>query len=73
MQFLCDVVQHSDGRWTMRHSGKGVGEVAVTAATRADAAERMRRELHYRLELCPCTGETYSDVEIELVERTGTE
>ncbi|HUG92753.1 MAG TPA: hypothetical protein VML55_18070 [Planctomycetaceae bacterium] len=69
MQFLCDVHQHADGRWTMRHTGSSVGQVAVTAATRAEAAERMRKELHYRLELCPCTGETYSDVGIELVER----
>ena len=70
MQFVCDVLQHSDGRWTLRHSGANVGSVAVTGATRAEAAERMRKELHYRLELCPCTGETYSDVVIELIERS---
>jgi hypothetical protein len=69
MRFVCDVLQEPDGRWTMRHSGAGIGQVAVTAATRTEAAERMRKELHYRLELCPCTGETYSDVGIELIER----
>jgi hypothetical protein len=69
MQFVCDVLQQPDGRWTMRHTGTTVGQVAVTAATRDEAAERMRKELQYRLELCPCTGETYSDVAIELVER----
>jgi hypothetical protein len=26
----------------------------------------MRGELRYRLELCPCTGETYQHLEIEL-------
>ena len=55
----------------MRHTGKDLGQVAVTAATRDEAAERMRKELRYRLELCPCTGERYTDIGIELVERPG--
>lgn len=69
MQFVCDVLQQPDGRWTMRHTGKDLGQVAVTAATRDEAAERMRKELQYRLELCPCTGERYTDIDIQLVER----
>ena len=26
----------------------------------------MKGELRYRLEICPCTGELYQDVEIEI-------
>jgi hypothetical protein len=26
----------------------------------------MRGELRYRLEICPCTGELYQDVQIEI-------
>ena len=30
------------------------------------AIEKMRGEIRYHLELCPCTGETYQHVDIEL-------
>jgi hypothetical protein len=52
----------------VRYDGADFGSVQVTAPTREEALEKMRRELHYRLELCPCTGETYKDVQIELRE-----
>jgi hypothetical protein len=42
--------------------------VEVTAPTQEQALEKMRRELRYRMELCPCTGEQFRDVEIELQE-----
>jgi hypothetical protein len=73
MQFVCDVLRQPDGRWTMRYSDPGLGRVAVTAASRAEAAERMQKELRYRLEICPCTGETYSGTAIEVVERPAAE
>jgi hypothetical protein len=40
--------------------------VEVRAGSREEAFEKMRRELRYRLEICPCTGELYQDVEIEI-------
>jgi hypothetical protein len=46
-----------------------VGQVQATAATRDEAIEKMRGELRYRLELCPCSGESYQHVEVEIVER----
>jgi hypothetical protein len=45
--------------------------VQVTAHSRDEALEKMRGELRYRLEICPCTGELYQDVEIELSDPTG--
>jgi hypothetical protein len=68
MRFFCRVRQADSGGWSVRYSGTDLGPVELTAATREQALEKMRRELRYRLELCPCTGERYRDVEIELRE-----
>ncbi len=56
MKFPCTIEQRSDGRWTARHSGATAGSVEVTAATRDEALQKMRNELQYRIELCPCSG-----------------
>jgi hypothetical protein len=56
------------GQWSARYSGPETGAVEVTAPSREQALQKIRSELRYRLELCPCTGEQYKDLEIELVE-----
>jgi hypothetical protein len=66
MRLPCTISVRPDGRWTIRHSSRDLGTVEVTAATRDEAIQKMRGELRYRLELCPCTGEQYRDLEIEL-------
>ena len=71
MTFRCRMAQASGGQWSVKHSSSGTGTVEVTATTRALALEKMRAELRYRLELCPCTGEQYKDIEIDLVEEGG--
>jgi len=68
MKFHCTITRENDNHWRVRHAGGPVGSVEVTAASRERAVEKMRNELRYRLELCPCTGEQYKDLEIELVE-----
>jgi len=68
MKFPCTIRQRADGRWSARHAGGDVGEAEVLAATRSEAIEKMRGELRYRLELCPCSGDSYQHIEIELVE-----
>lgn len=68
MQFTCTISRRVPDEWVVRHVGAGLGSIEVRAATRDQALEKMRRELRYRLEFCPCTGETYRDVPIELVE-----
>jgi hypothetical protein len=60
--------RQSDGRWSVQYSGADLGTVEITAATHDQALEKMRSELRYRLELCPCTGEQYKDLQIELVD-----
>lgn len=65
MRFRCTLTRREDGRWLIRHTGE-VGLVETTADTREAALEKMRGELRYRLELCPCSGESYQHIAIEL-------
>ncbi len=66
MKFRCTVSQHSNGEWSVRYVGSDVGTVQATAGSEEEALEKMRGELRYRLEICPCTGELYQDVQIEI-------
>ena len=65
MRFHCTLKRGEDGRWLVRHAGE-VGVVEATADTREAALEKIRGELRYRLELCPCSGESYQHIEIVL-------
>jgi hypothetical protein len=69
MRFACRVSQPAADLWAVSYEGADLGPVSVTAATRQQALEKMQRELRYRLEMCPCTGEIYKDIEIELREQ----
>ena len=66
MKFPCTIERQSGGEWLVRHAGTDLGTVEVRAASREAALEKMRGELRYRLEICPCTGELYQDVRIEI-------
>lgn len=66
MKFYC-TIQREDGQWVVRHDGPQAGAIQVRAASREAALEKMRGELRYRLELCPCTGESYQYLDLELV------
>jgi hypothetical protein len=68
MRFPCTITQKSHGEWSIRHAGGDLGIVEVTARSRDEALEKMRNELRYRLEMCPCTGERYRNLEIEVVD-----
>lgn len=69
MKFMCTATTTADGRWRLQHTGREVGRVEVTAASRQEAVEKMKGEIRYRLELCPCTGQTYQHIAIELVQQ----
>lgn len=68
MRFPCTILRKSDGQWAMRHESSEIGQVEVTAATREQAADKIRGEIRYRLELCPCSGEAYRHIKIEISE-----
>jgi hypothetical protein len=56
MRFPCTVHRGSDGRWQARHAGSSLGTVEVSAGSREEALTKLRDELQYRIELCPCSG-----------------
>jgi hypothetical protein len=45
-----------------------LGVLETSGETREAAIETMRGELRYRLELCPCSGESYQHIEIDVQE-----
>jgi hypothetical protein len=69
MRFACTIKQWPGGRWLIQHTGSEIGTVDATGDSREAAVEKMRGELRYRLELCPCSGESYQHIQIEVLER----
>ena len=67
MKFVCQISE-KDGIWTAKHASQDVGPIRVTASTRDEALRKMEGEIRYWLEMCPCSGEAYRDLELELVE-----
>jgi len=67
MHVTCTLTRLAGG-WLARHDSREVGEVEVRGATREETIEKMKGEIRYRLELCPCTGETYRHIQIDVVE-----
>ncbi len=65
MKFPC-TLQRLGGTWLARHTGPAIGTVEVTAASRAEVLAKLRRELRYRVELCPCSGVPDDYVELEV-------
>ena len=51
----------------MRHEITEMGQIEFTAPTCEQAVEELRQEICYRLKLCPCSGETYQHIGIEIV------
>jgi hypothetical protein len=66
MRFPCTVRRLTDGRWLVRCVGSALGTVEATADTRDQALVKMRGELRYRVELCPCSGVSDDYVELEI-------
>jgi hypothetical protein len=68
MKFPCTISKTADNTWLARHHGPEAGSVEVRATTRQEVLDKMKNELRYRLELCPCTGETYQHIDIQIIE-----
>jgi hypothetical protein len=67
MRFPCTLTQIGNSSWIARHTSNDLGEVETRAATREEAIAKLEGEIRYRLELCPCTGETYQHIDVEIV------
>lgn len=68
MKFPCTITRRSDGQWSIRHISTDIGTVEVSAVSREEAITKMENELRYRLEICPCTGESYKNLQVEVVD-----
>jgi hypothetical protein len=66
MKFTCTITRLGNGKWLAPHTGSSTGQVEVTAATREEALTKMRDELQYRIEWCPCSGASGDTVELQV-------
>ena len=66
MRLACTVSRLANGNWLVRHAGSSTGRVEVTAPTREEALTKLRDELQYRIELCPCSGVSGPTVELQV-------
>ena len=64
MKFVCRISER-DSVWTAEHTSEGVGPIRVSASTWDEALRKMEGEIRYWLELCPCSGQAYRNLEIE--------
>ena len=68
MKAPCTLSRTRDGAWLVRHSSQSLGTVEVSALTREEALTKMRDELQYRSEWCPCSGVSGDTVEVQVSE-----
>ncbi len=68
MKAPCTLTRLWNGAWLVRHSSPALGDVEVTANARDEALTKMRDELQYRIELCPCSGASGDTVELQVKE-----
>lgn len=66
MRFPCQLSQQPDGTWRAVHDGAEVGRVEAMAGSRDDVIDKLKGEIRYRLELCPCSGETYQHINVDV-------
>lgn len=66
MKYACTVKHLMDGAWHARSVASPVGLVEVTGGSRDEALEKLRQEIRYRVELCPCSGVAADYVQLEV-------
>ncbi len=66
MRYPCTITHLTDGRWGARADDAIVGTIEVKAADRDEALRKLRAEIQYRLEYCPCSGvgDDYVDLDV---------
>ena len=68
MKAACTLSRMRNGTWLVRHSSSALGTVEVSASSRDEALTKMRNELQYRIEWCPCSGVSGDTVELQVRE-----
>ncbi len=72
MKFPCTVKRLIDGQWLAKSAGTIAGLVERSGATREEALERLKAEIRYRIEWCPCSGVVEEFVELEVKDEPST-
>jgi hypothetical protein len=67
VKFACRISE-SAGLWMAEHASQDIGPIRVTASTHDEALRKIEGEIRYWLEMCPCSGQAYRDLEIEVTE-----
>ena len=68
MRFTCTIKQLPSGAWYARSIGSAAGTVETSGNSREEALDKLRKEIRYRIEFCPCSGVTDHFVELEIRE-----
>ena len=68
MKAPCTITHLPNGIWLVRHNSPALGTVEVSANARENALMKMRNELQYRIELCPCSGVSGDTVVLQALE-----
>jgi hypothetical protein len=71
MRAACTLSRRRDGTWLVRHSSPILGTVEVSGPTREATLTKMRDELQYRSEWCPCSGASADTVELQVSDDPG--
>ncbi len=71
MKAPCTLSRMRNGAWLVRHSSPLLGTVEVSAPSQEEALTKMRNELQYRSEWCPCSGASGDTVELQVNEVFG--
>ncbi len=66
MRVACTVKRLAEGRWQADAFHSSIGSVGATGDDREQALEKLRAEVRYRLEWCPCSGVGDDYVELEV-------
>jgi hypothetical protein len=68
MKAVCTISRTRNGSWLVRHTSSALGTVEVSGSSREAAMTKMRDELQYRIEWCPCSGVSGDTVELQVSE-----
>jgi len=68
MKFPATLKRLIDGKYQVRCVGTVAGEVSVLGIDKAEAIEKARNEIRYRIEWCPCSAVSDEFVELEITE-----
>ncbi len=71
MRAACTLSRMRDGTWRVHHSSSILGTVTVSGPSREAALTKMRDELQYRSEWCPCSGASADTVELQVSDDPG--